>query len=257
VRIARNQREDRRRRKIMNTASLSRQYGAAALIMATLGVCALPQTHAQTEPQPQPVAQLPLDVSKSPPAFYVFAGFAALYADENSQLTGESGSPINLIAGGGYRFSPNLAAELNILFAFRTLDTPSTARPPAGTYASGSLDSSIWTGGIAATLKYRFPAGRVAPYLGVGVGYYWSHFLTTSEATGCVNNCDDTGPRVEADSSDVGAHVVGGADYHFTAKDVLAVEIRYLKLKADFGAVVPGEMDLGGTFFWMGYRRYF
>jgi len=189
--------------------------------------------------------------------FYAFGGFAALYADENSQLQGESGSPINLIAGGGYRFSPNLAAELNILVAFRTLDTPQTAQPPAGTYAAGTLDSNIWTVGIAATLKYRFIVGRVAPYIGGGVGYYYSNFLTTSEATGCVNNCDDTGPRVEASSNDFGAHVVGGADYHFTAKDVLAVEIRYLKLKADFGAVVPGDIDVGGTFFWMGYRRYF
>jgi opacity protein-like surface antigen len=245
----------------MNTASHYRQCGAAALIMAALGVCALPQAHAQTqtqtEPQPQSVAQPQPDMAASSARFYAFGGFAALYADKNSQLQGESGSPINLIAGGGYRFSPSLAAELNILVAFRTLDTPPTAQPPAGTYASGSLDSSIWTGGIAATIKYMFAVGRIAPYIGGGVGYYSTHFLTTSEAPGCVNHCDDTGPRVQARSNDVGAHVVGGADYHFTAKDVLGVEIRYLKLTADFGDIVPGNVDVGGTFFWMGYRRYF
>lgn len=243
----------------MNTASGYRLYGASVLILAALGVCVLPQAHAQTqtEPQPQPVAQLQPDMAASSARFYAFGGLAALYADENSQLQGESGSPINLIAGGGYRFSPNLAAELNILVAFRTLDTPPTARPPAGTYAAGTLDSSIWTVGIAATLKYRFIAGRSAPYIGGGVGYYSSNFLTTSEAIGCAQNCDDTGPRVEARSNDVGAHVVGGLDYHFTAKDVLGMEIRYLKLKADFGAMAPGDMDVGGTFFWIGYRRYF
>jgi len=243
----------------MNTASYYRHYGAAALIMAALGVCALPQAHAQTQPQPQPqpVAQPGSDKAASSTGFYAFGGFAALYADQNSQLQGESGSPINLIAGGGYRLSPSLAAELNILLAFRTLDTPQTARPPAGTYASGTLDSSMWTSGIAATIKYRFTVDRIAPYIGGGVGYYSTKFLTTSEATGCVNHCGDTGPRVDARSNDVGAHVVGGADYHFTAKDVLAVEIRYLKLKADFGDIVPGDVNVGGTFFWMGYRRYF
>jgi opacity protein-like surface antigen len=239
----------------MNTAFHCRQYGAAALIIAALGVCTLPQAQAQT--QPQPVAQPRPDKPASSAAFYAFGGFAALLADENSQLQGESGSPINLIAGGGYRFSPSLAAELNFLLALRTLDTPQTARPPAGTFAPGTLDSSMWTSGIAATIKYRFPADRVAPYFGGGVGYYSTKFLTTSEAIGCVNHCGDTGPRVEARSNDVGAHVVGGADFHFTPKDVLAVEVRYLKLKANFGTIVPGDVDAGGTFFWMGYRRYF
>ncbi len=102
-----------------------------------------------------------------------------------------------------------------------------------------------------------FTAGRVAPYIGGGVGYYFTNFLTTSEAPGCVQNCEDTGPRLQARSNDFGAHVVGGADYHFTAKDVLGVEVRYLKLTANFGYIVPGNVDVGGTFFWMGYRRYF
>ncbi len=243
----------------MNTESQYRQYGVAALIMAALGVCTLPQAQAQpqTQTEPQPVAQPRPDRAASSAAFYAFGGFAALYAEENSQLQGEHGSPINLIAGGGYRFSPSLAAELNVLLAFRTLDTPQSARPPAGTFAPGTLDSTMWTSGIAATIKYRFTVDRIAPYFGGGVGYYYTKFLTTSEAPGCVNHCGDTGPRVSASSSDIGAHVVGGADYHFTAKDVLAVEIRYLKLKANFGAIIPGDVDAGGTFFWMGYRRYF
>lgn len=237
----------------MNTASHFGQYGAAALIVAALGVCTLPQAQAQTQPVAQPQADKPA----SSAAFYAFGGFAALYADENSQLQGETGSPINLIAGGGYRFSPNFAVELNLLIAARSLDTPPTARPPAGTFAPGTLDSTMWTSGIAATVKYRFPMDSVAPYIGGGVGFYSTRFLTTSEAIGCVDHCGDTGPRVDVRSSDVGVHVVGGADFHFTPKDVLAVEIRYLKLKANFGAVVPGDVDAGGTFFWMGYRRYF
>ena len=78
----------------MNTESQYRQYGVAALIMAALGVCTLPQAQAQT----QPVAQPRPDTAASSTAFYAFGGFAALYAEENSQLQGEHGSPVNLIA---------------------------------------------------------------------------------------------------------------------------------------------------------------
>ena len=247
----------------MSTQIKRNHYGAAALIAAALGVCALSQAHAQTEPRPQaqPQAQPQKQPDKAAAAgsgnFYAFAGFAALYADKNSQLTGERGSPVNLIAGGGYRLTPNLAAELNLLLAFRVLDTPTTAEPPAGTFAPGTLDSSMGTVGIGATVKYSFAVDRFAPYFGGGLGFYRTGFLTTSEAPGCVNNCAGTGPDVSARSTDVGVHALAGMDYHFTAKDVVAGELRYLKLRADFGAIVPGKVDAGGAFLWMGYRRNF
>ena len=247
----------------MNAQSMNNHYGAAALIMAALGVCVLPEAQAQTEPrpvaqpQPQPQKQPDKTASGNGGKFYAFGGFAALAADKNSQLQGERGSPVNLIAGGGYRLTPNLAAELNVLLAFRALDTPPTAQPPAGTFSPGTLDSSMETSGRGATIKYSFAVGRFAPYFGGGFGVYTTTFRTTSEAPGCVNNCAGTGPRIRERSTDIGVHALAGADYHFTAKNVLAGEIRYLKLRADFGAIVPGKVDAGGTFFWMGYRRIF
>jgi len=244
----------------MNAQSKRKHYGAAVLIAAALGVCGLPQAQAQTEPQPVAQARTqpkPQPETAASSGLYAFAGFAALAGDKNSQLQGERGSPVNLIAGGGYRLSPNLAAELNVLLAFRVLDTPTTAEPPAGTFAPGTLDSSMGTGGIGATVKYSFAVDRFAPYFGGGVGVYATTFRTTSEAPGCVNNCAGTGPDVSARSTDVGVHALAGVDYHFTAKDVLAGELRYLKLRADFGAIVPGKVDAGGAFLWMGYRRNF
>ena len=228
----------------MNTQSMYKKYGAA-LIAVALGVCALPQARAQT------------DTAASSSGFYAFGGFAKLFAEKNSQLTGERGSPVNLIAGGGYRLTPSLAVELNLLFALREADTPSTARPPAGTYAAGTLESGMGTIGIGATVKYSFAVQRFAPYFGGGIGAYSTTFLTTSEAPGCTQNCDNTGPERSASSGDVGIHAVAGVDYHFTPKHVLSGEIRYLKLKTDFGAIVPGKVDAGGTFLWMGYRRNF
>ena len=243
----------------MNAQSKRKHYGAAVLVAAALGVCGLPQTQAQTEPQPvaQPRPQ-PRPYMAAPfTGFYAFGGFAALAAEKNSQLQGERGSPANLIAGGGYRLTPDLAVELNFLAAGRKLDTPPTAEPPAGTFAAGTLKSTMATGGIGATVKYSFAVDRFAPYFGGGVGAYTTTFQTRSEAPGCAQNCSDTGPRIDARSRDVGVHALAGADYYITAKHVVAGEIRYLRLRADFGAIVPGKVDAGGAFIWAGFRRHF
>ncbi len=252
----------------MNTGSQYRQYGAAALIIAAvLGVLSAPDARAQAQAAPQPQAQPQAQPQKAPDkaasasggSFYAFAGFAALAADENSQLTGEHGSPVNLIAGGGYKLSPGLAAELNLLVAFRELDTPATAQAqlPQGTYVPSTLKSSMTTSGIGATVKYSFAVDRLAPYFGGGFGLYSTRFVTTSEAPLCTNNCAATGPYITERSTDIGVHALAGVDFHFSPKDIFATEVRYLKLKADFGATVPGTVDAGGTFLWMGYRRIF
>jgi len=235
------------------------RIATATAFAAALGISSAPEARAQeqAQSQPRPHAQPYKGGETNTGRFYAFGGFAAFAPDKNGQLQGERGSPVNLIVGGGYQALPNLALEVNYLLGLRTLDTPPTAQPPAGTFQAGSLDSAIGTHGIGATVKYNFTAGRFAPYFGGGLGFYSTRFLTTSETPGCVNNCSDTGPRVSARSNDLGVHALAGADYHFTAKDVLAGEIRYLKLRADFGAIVPGKVDAGGIFLWMGYRRYF
>jgi opacity protein-like surface antigen len=251
----------------MNTPLQTIRYGAAALIIAALGVCSLPQAQAQTEAKPQPQAQ-PQKPQKAPdtPAsvrgghFYAFGGFAALAADTNSQFQNEKGSPVNLIAGGGYGVSPNLAVELNVLLAARKLDTPQAVQTQLGgplAYAGGTDKTSMGAFGVGATLKYIFLLDNFAPYLGGGFGLYTTTYLTRTDAIGCSNNCAGTGPRVSDHSTDIGAHALVGADIHFSAKNILGIEIRYLKLKADLGDINLGKVDSGGTFFWMGYRRIF
>jgi opacity protein-like surface antigen len=111
--------------------------------------------------------------------------------------------------------------------------------------------------GLGATLKYIFLLDNFAPYLGGGFGLYTTTYLTRTDAVGCVNNCAGTGPRVSDHSTDIGVHALVGADIHFSPKNILGIEIRYLKLKADLNEIGLGKVDSGGTFFWMGYRRIF
>jgi outer membrane protein W len=246
----------------MNTRSRTTRHGAAALILTALcafGLQAQAQTEAepQSEAQPQPKKEPVTPASVRYRRFYAFGGFAALAADTNGQLQNEKGSPVNLIAGGGYGVTPNIAVELNVLLAGQKLDTPAPVQQQLGIFAPGTDKTSIGVFGVGATLKYIFVVDNFAPYLGAGFGLYTTTYLTRTDAIGCSNNCGGTGPRVSDHSTDIGAHALVGADIHFTAKDILGMEVRYLKLTADFNDIGLGKVNSGGTFFWMGYRRIF
>ena len=189
--------------------------------------------------------------------FYAFGNLAAFNPDTNDQLNHQHSETANLIAGGGFRFSPLLSLELNYLAAEQRTDTPAAATPAPGTYADGTLKTYLNTQGLAASVKFNFPSGRIDPYFSVGAGRYSTRFLTTSEAAGCQRHCADTGPRTSRRSNDPGYHAALGADIHITAKDIISAELRYLRLKASFADIVPGSIYVGGTFLSVGYRRYF
>jgi len=231
----------------MHTQSRLKHCVAAAMAIA-IALCVLgpPPAAAQSAaPAPQ--------INGRP---YGFGGFALFGPDGNDSLQRQRGD-LGWFAGGGYRFSPSLSFELGVLIASQRLDTPASAAPAPGTFKGGSLKTRMGTGGVNIAVKYSFSLGSVEPYVGAGVGRYSTRFRTTSEASSCLQNCEDTGPRVDRDSRDTGYHVVLGADYHMRARDVIAVEFRYLKLDASFDDIVPGKVKAGGSLLWLGYRRYF
>ena len=246
------------------------RIAATAGAAMALGVLGMPSVFAQVPvpavPAPTPAVPVPAPAvpaaapakqtaDTGPGRFYAFGGFAGFAPQKNGQMQGER-DKFALIAGGGYRITPDLAFELNYLFDYRRLDTPASAQP-TGAFQPGTLKSYMSTSGLAATVKFSFTVDRLSPYAGGGLGVYSTRFQTTSEAPSCTNNCNDTGPRVSARSTDLGYHALIGADFHVTRKDMVSAEIRYLKLEADFGSVLPGNINAGGTFFWLGYRRAF
>lgn len=265
----------------MISESKSRQREICVAIAAAIGfitgILNAPQALAQSPAPPEtsapapsrPPAQSPPPQGETylappPPApvkagpFYAFAGFALFAPDSNSELHHQRGDAVNLIAGAGYRVSRMLSLQLDFLAAGQKLDTPPGATPAPGTFADGSLETRMDTAGVALTARFDFlPIGRVVPYLAAGAGRYSTRLRTTSEDPLCQQHCFDTGPRVSRSSNDAGYHAALGGDYHFTAKDVLGVELRYLRIDASFEDLVPGKVRAGGTFAWMGYRRYF
>jgi opacity protein-like surface antigen len=258
----------------MTAGSVSKRRRASAAAATVLAACiagaapALAQSPDQpqqsTQPPSPPPAQGETYFVPPPPApakagpFYAFGGFALFNPDDNDQLRHQRGDAANLIAGAGFRFSRMLSLELDFFGGGQRLDTPPGATPAAGTFKDGSLDTRMDTTGLAISAKFNFlPAGRFEPYVAGGAGRYTTRLRTTSEDPSCEHHCADTGPRISRSSNDAGYHAAVGADYHFTAKDVFAGEIRYLRLDASFDDIVPGKVKAGGTFVWLGYRRYF
>ena len=263
----------------MTTGSESKRGRASTAIAATIVLAACmagaPRALAQSPDQPPQSTQPPSPPSPTPPQgetyfvppppapakagpFYAFGGFALFSPDTNDQLSHQRGDAANLIAGGGFRFSRMLSLELDFFGGGQKLDTPPGATPAPGTFKDGSLETRMDTSGLALSAKFNFlPVGRLEPYVAGGAGWYATRLRTTSEDPVCEHHCADTGPRISRTSHDAGYHAAVGADYHFTAKDVLAAEVRYLRLEASFEALVPGKVKAGGTFVWMGYRRYF
>ena len=239
-------------------ATLALAFAFAALAAGT----AAAQTPEPATPSPVPQRAVPTATgplaapSEAPGRLYAFAGFAAFGPEKNSSLQNERGSLLNFIGGAGYRLWPDWSVELNVLFDNRRLDTPPSALP-TGPFQPGTAKSFMFTTGVAATAKYSFGHGRLEPYAGGGMGVYRTRFLTTSEAPACSNNCSDTGPRVTGRSTDLGYHAMAGATFAITPRDRVSAELRYLKLDADFGAILPAKVSAGGAFLWVGFQHAF
>lgn len=189
--------------------------------------------------------------------FYAYGGLAPFNPDTNPQLSHQHGDLANLIAGAGYRVSMVLSLQIDYLSAGQKLNTPPTAAPAAGTFVPGSLKTSIDTEGLALGARFNFAVGRFEPYFGGGVGEYSARIRTTSDSPTCTSFCRGSGPRTSRRSHQIGYHGFVGADYHFTQKDAMGLEFRQVKTEANFDELVPGKVDAGGSFLWMGYRRYF
>jgi len=217
-----------------------------AMLLPVLAIFGAPRALAQPAP--------PLGAESG--RLYAFVGLAGFSPQKNSQFSGERGE-FGGSTGVGFKIFPYLSVEGALLGVSRHLDTPAAASPAAGTFKDGSLDTSISTGGAYVGVNGHFQLGRFEPYVGLGVGRYTSQLRTTSDAAGCQQHCFDTGPRIDSTSKDTGYHLGIGVDYRFLERNIISVEIRQLKLDANFDDLGIGKVRLGGTLLWLGYRRYF
>jgi len=177
--------------------------------------------------------------SPPPEKLSVYAVAAAVEGEDPPRLTGD-GPDFALGFGLGQRFNRYVSGEAELLITAGEYDTP----PSLGF----SDDDMTLTGGfLLYSVKLRYPAKRLQPYLGVGLGVAYHRLqVTGSFGFGTVDVDSDFRSATQR---------VAGIDLVTGEKTRIGLELRELDAHADFGSISGGEIDVGGRMWTFAYRR--
>lgn len=210
-------------------------FEASVVFIAAFHFAGVAPASAQTQP--------PASASQ---AYFHFAG-GNFRPDSNAQLPNESGQ-YGLAIGGGWRQSRHIAWEIEFFNDLQRVDVPNFPPIPFG-----SVDSraDLSTDGVAGNVRFIYPLGQFEPYVGAGIGYYRSELNITGSIFGFPGSIKKT-------DDNAGVQLLAGLEYRFGERgSSLGVQYRKLNLSASFGPEVPGNVDVGGEFWFFTYRYNF
>jgi opacity protein-like surface antigen len=179
--------------------------------------------------------------------WYLSGAVGAFNEETNSQLANQD-SQFGLAISGGYRLTRHVALEIDGLFASQRIDTPATI--PGSALGTADGRASLYSGGIGGLVKFILPLDRIELYVGGGLGIYTTTLLVEGSLLGAHTELTET-------DSDVGFQAVAGADFFVSRRISVGLEYRRLKLDANLGAIVPGDLDVGGDFVFATVRGHF
>ena len=84
------------------------------------------------------------------------------------------------------------------------------------------------------------PMDRIEPYVGAGGGVFYSTLNVTGNLLGTTANLDET-------DTSLGSVLLAGVNYQMWQNWALGVEYRRVSVKANFGSVIPGDVEVGGN----------
>jgi opacity protein-like surface antigen len=170
------------------------------------------------------------------------------YSEETNSQLGNQDGEFGLAISGGYRLTPYVSLEVDGLVSQQEIDTPATLPPPFT--GSGSGRSDLNTGGIGGLVKFILPMGRVELFAGGGLGVYTTTLRVEGTVLGAM-------AELEEDDTDIGYQAVAGADFYVSCHVSVGLEYRKFSLDASFGNIIPGDLDMGGDFFFATVRGHF
>lgn len=179
--------------------------------------------------------------------WYLSGAMGAFNEETNPQLVNQDGR-IGLAIGGGYRLTPYVALEIDGLFASQDIDTPSTI--PGSALGTADGRANLYSGGMGGLVKFILPLDRVELYVGGGLGIHTTTLLVEGTLMGAHTELTEN-------DTDVGLQAVAGADFFLSRRISVGLEYRRLKLDANLGVLVPGDLDMGGDFFFATVRGHF
>jgi opacity protein-like surface antigen len=179
--------------------------------------------------------------------WYLSGAVGAFNEETNPQLVNQDGR-IGLAISGGYRLTPYVALEIDGLFASQRIDTPSTV--PGSALGTADGRANLYSGGMGGLVKFILPLDRVELYLGGGLGIHTATLLVEGTFMGAHT-------ELRENDTDVGLQAVAGADFFLSRRFSVGLEYRRLKLDANLGVLVPGDLDMGGDFLFATVRGHF
>lgn len=171
--------------------------------------------------------------------WYLGGGLGAFREESNSQLQNQDGQYGSFFSG-GYRVTPYMALEIDGLYSSQKMDTPPTIPNSAGR-------TQLHSAGVGGVVKFILPLDRVELYAGGGLGVYTSQLRVDALP-------DDI---QQEDTNNIGYQALVGVDFFVSRYISVGVEYRKFKLDADFGATIPGKIDVGGDLLFATVRGHF
>ncbi len=179
--------------------------------------------------------------------WYIGGGFGGFSAKDNSQLNDQD-SKAAIFFSGGYRASPFVSIEADLLGWQQDFATPASIAP--GILSSAQARTDLTTTGVAAVIKFYLPVRAVDLYAGGGLGFYTSNINV--EGTGAA-----AGREIDTTETDLGYQLQLGADIYVARRLSIGLEYRWLQVDTDFAPYIAGKIDVGGQFFLMNVRGSF
>ena len=196
---------------------------------------------------PPALAQAPGEERVGRP--YLYGGLGGVDPERNPQLANPSGQ-LALALGLGYRQSRYLAWEAELAHHSQRVDTPTNLQGPFF-FVNVSGRTELFTTGAAASARLIYPGGRFEPYVGGGLGLYRSTLRVPAEVFGI------SGSTFEKNDTELGLHVLAGADYHFGQRASVGLQYRKVQVDADFGPEIAGTVKAGAELLLAQFRFAF
>lgn len=181
----------------------------------------------------------------------LYVGASRLQPQADARLRDQDGH-WGLSAGLDWRYSRFAAVELDLVDTGQAADMPAVERSGPGG-AGARRREHINIDGIAVGLRLIYPHGRLAPYVGAGIGFYAAELSDYGAPAHLFL------PSTVAKRKDdgTGTYLALGIEYVVSPSSALRLEYRWLRLQADFGPEFGGPVKIGGGLPSLAYRSLF
>jgi opacity protein-like surface antigen len=151
-------------------------------------------------------------------------------------------------AGMTWRYSRHVAFELDVVDTGQEAEMPAVDHPAPGARQRAHINVD----GIGARVRLIYPAGKLEPFVGLGVGFYHSEISDLGTLFHLVLPTD----FAKRSDGNAGVQYVVGFDYAVSPTSALGLEYRWLSLEANFGPEFGGATKVGGGMLLITYRMY-